>query len=701
MQTARRRSRRRAAACPDARRTWRNIRAMAHDDREGTDETVRQQPTADEGSADTLMASPSPTPTPLPPPPTPGESPTPGGPPGGIPSGALAVTRPLGRRTGGDGDVALPAGDSSRYTLGALLGHGGMGEVLLATDEHIGREVAVKRIRATDPSSEELSRFVREARVQGRLEHPAVVPVHDLGVDRDGRPYFVMKRLSGTDMSELLRRLGAGAEADEMDRRRLLLRAFVDVCLAVEFAHSRGVIHRDLKPANIMLGDFGEVYVLDWGVARAVSDGDAPGDPEAPGSAVEPAADGGAAAAIPPSGVHDLGLDTGDTRVGTVLGTPPYMAPEQLVGERAGSAADIYALGCILYEIAAGAQLHARTRAVGDAFVQIDARPSQRRLDAPPELDAICERATRVAPAERYPSARALGNAVQAFLDGDRDVALRRELAGQHLAEAREALARGDAEQHRRDAIRAAGRALALDPTAAGAADLVTHLMLTPPTAVPREVEHRLALLDAETARSQGQMAAAAMMGYLAFVPFLFWTGVRAVLPVIAFAGLAIVSGLQLYVLTRRERISAGHIYLNACINAALIATVCRMVGPFIIAPTLVMTTLMAYAAHAKLGRISVLAVILSASVAVPWALEGLGVLSATYRFIGGDLVLTSELVRFSGVPVQLAFAILLVVLMGVVAILSRTIAQRQREAARRLELQAWHLRQIVPTGAP
>jgi len=640
---------------------------------EATDETVRPRP--DEGNADTLVASY--TPTPLPPPPPAG--------------GAQPTTRPLGRRQGG-GEIALAAGDSSRYTFGPLLGQGGMGEVLLATDEHIGREVVVKRIRAANPTAEELSRFVREARVQGRLEHPAVVPVHDLGVDRDGRPYFVMKRLAGTDMGELLRRLRAGEEPDEAGRRRLLLRAFVDVCLAVEFAHSRGIIHRDLKPANIMLGDFGEVYVLDWGVARAISEGDA--------------AEAGAAAAVDPditapSATHDLGLDTGDTRVGTVLGTPPYMAPEQLAGERAGPAADIYALGCILYEIAAGEQLHARSRAVGEAFQPIDARPSRRRLDAPPELDAICERATRVAPAERYPSARSLGNAVQAYLDGDRDVAVRRDLARQHLTDAREALARGDGEQDRRDAIRAAGRALALDPTATEAADLVTHLMLTPPRAVPAEVKHRLEAFDTETARSQGRIAAAAMMGYLAFVPLLLWTGVRAIFPVVAFTGLALLSGLQVYALTRRERISAGHIYLNACVNAALIALVCRMVGPFVIAPTLVMTTFMAYAAHVRFGRISVVGAILIASVAVPWALEAAGVLSTTYRFIGGDLVLSSDIVRFTAAPVQLAFAVLLVALVAVVAVLSRTIATRQREATQRLELQAWHLRQIVPTATP
>ena len=277
---------------------------------------------------------------------------------GNAPTGIALTPLPLPPipavdRTGREGSAARhrgelrlpPIGDGTRYRFGEVLGEGGMGEVLLAHDEHIGRDVAVKRIRATQPSPEELSRFVREARVQGCLEHPAVVPVHDLAVDRDGRPFFVMTRLTGTTMLELLGKLRAGSEADAAAARRRLLHAFADVCLAVEFAHSRGIIHRDLKPANIMLGDFGEVYVLDWGVARALTEA----DPDGPPSASRPFA-------------ADLTLETGDTLIGTVLGTPAYMAPEQLAGDRAGPAADIYALGCILYEITAGVALHAQGR---------------------------------------------------------------------------------------------------------------------------------------------------------------------------------------------------------------------------------------------------------------------------------------------------------------------------------------------------
>jgi hypothetical protein len=288
---------------------------------------------------------------------------------------------------------------------------------------------------------------------------------------------------------------------------------------------------------------------------------------------------------------------------------------------------------------------------------------------------------------------------VQAFLDGDRDLAVRRELALHHIAAAKAALARGADETSRRDAMRAAGRALALDPTAAEAADLVTRLMLEPPKETPAEVERQVERLDTESARAQGRLAAYSMIGYLAFVPILLWTGVRSMSFVVAFAALAIASGLQVWHLTRKDHISTRGIYINALINAGLIAIVCRMVGPFIIAPTLVTTTLMAYAAHPSFGRMGVVSGILAGAVAVPWALEALGVLDSTYRFAGGELVLSSPVLTFSAVPVSLAFAALLVILVVVVALLTRVLAVRQRDAARMLEMQAWHLRQIVPTA--
>src|SRR5688572_14723008 len=133
----------------------------------------------------------------------------------------------------------------ARYIVGKELGAGGMGEVLLARDQQIERDVAIKRMRVTATPAA-VARFVREAKIQGRLDHPAIVPVHELATDPEGRPFFVMKRLTGTTLADLL-------VSPTPPSRQKLLRAFADVCLAIEFAHARGVIHRDLKPANIML----------------------------------------------------------------------------------------------------------------------------------------------------------------------------------------------------------------------------------------------------------------------------------------------------------------------------------------------------------------------------------------------------------------------------------------------------------------
>ncbi|HEY4176376.1 MAG TPA: serine/threonine-protein kinase [Kofleriaceae bacterium] len=572
------------------------------------------------------------------------------------------------------------ASESRRYTLGALLGQGGMGEVVLAVDEQIGREVAIKRIRSERPSPEELSRFVREARVQGRLQHPAVVPVHDLAYDGNGKPYFVMKRLSGTTMTELLEELRRMTDpGEEAALRRRLMRAFVDVCLAIELAHTQGIVHRDIKPANIMLGDFGEVYILDWGVARALGEAD------------EVVVDSGAKAAV------GLELDSGETRHGTVLGTPAYMAPEQMTGDRAGPSADLYALGCILYEIASGQLLHDKRRSVTQLLRPLDARPSRARAESPPELDAICVRATKLDPVERFASARAVGEAVQAFLDGDRDVAVRRELAAHHVTTARAALEAGTEGTARQTAIMAAGRALALDPTSSDAAAIVSRLLLEPPKEIPAEVEAAVIAKDVDSARSQGQLAALSLLGYFAFVPLLLWAGVRQMSLLVAFVALVVVSAAQIYTLTRGDRISLPRIYLNAATNALIIAVVCRFVGPFIIAPALVFTTLMAYAAHPSFGRLRYVSVILGAGVVVPWGLEIAGLIPRTYEFVDGQLRIFSPNLTFSSMPVQIGCALLLVALMTVVALLTRVLAVRQRDANRQLELQAWHLRQILP----
>ena len=198
---------------------------------------------------------------------------------------------------------------SEHYQVQERLGRGGMGEVVAAQDEVLGRGVAIKRMLDDAPSPRAVHRFIREARIQARLDHPAIPPVHELGHDRAGRPFIVMKRLHGTPLSQVLAAIDAGDAAMRAKfPRQRLLRAFADVCLAVEFAHARGVIHRDLKPANVVLGDYGETYVIDWGIAKVVGDT----DPEL-------------------ASLRESGDDL-STRAGATVGTPAYMAPEQRAG---------------------------------------------------------------------------------------------------------------------------------------------------------------------------------------------------------------------------------------------------------------------------------------------------------------------------------------------------------------------------------
>ncbi|MCW5808494.1 MAG: serine/threonine protein kinase, partial [Deltaproteobacteria bacterium] len=272
-----------------------------------------------------------------------------------------------------DSPVELPA---PGYLIGELIGRGGMGEVLAAVDTRIGREVAIKRMRGEAPSREATARFLREAMVQARLDHPAIAPVHELGADETGQPYFTMKRLTGVTLAAKL--------ADGGATLQLLLRAFVDVCRAISFAHARGVVHGDLKPANIMLGEYGEVYVIDWGIARVVD-------------TARPA----------PAPVDGAGPST-------PLGTPGYMAPEQLRDGTALPASDAYALGSILFELLAGEPLHPRgTLAIVSTLSTPAASPLERRPDrhVPVELDAITRAALVDDPAAR-PTARTLADDV-------------------------------------------------------------------------------------------------------------------------------------------------------------------------------------------------------------------------------------------------------------------------------------------------
>lgn len=560
------------------------------------------------------------------------------------------------------------AWDSSRYRLGDVLGRGGMGEVIAAHDLELERDVAIKRL-LDDRHSEHLeSRFVREARVQGRLDHPSIPPVYDIGRDREGRPYMVMKRLSGTTLAEILKQVEAGTIPYA---RETLLRAFVDVCLAVELAHARGVIHRDIKPSNIMLGEFGEVYVLDWGVAKLLGASDAD-DPRLP-----------------------LSAGSGDaTLTGAAIGTPSHMAPEQRDGRHAIDArADVYALGRTLCEILAAKRL--RTAAASDAERRASQRAPER--DVPPELDELCYAATAPEAGDRIAAARVLADGVQHYLDGDRDLALRKKLAADHLGHA---YVLHDRDETHTSALREGARALALDPTLAAAADLVGRLMLETPQTTPPEVESSLAQLDRTVARRNARVGMIAYLGYVAVALPLTAFGLHSPAYPAAFVATSLVLALAAWYGTRTPA-APWRVPVIVVGNAVLVAICARAFPPMTIAPGIAaITAMVLFISPAFRDRWMVpTALVLLLGVALPWAAEEAGWLTPTHANVEGGILLSSPALdlRELGLGVGLVYT---AILLGAAAIISRVHARAQRQAERQLHLQAWRLRQLVPERA-
>lgn len=326
------------------------------------------------------------------------------------------------------------------------LGVGGMGEVFLVRDRALNRSVALKAIRgklAGKPAN--LKRFLREAQITAQLQHPGVVPVYELGELGDGRPYFTMKEVRGRTLGSLIKAVHEASAPGQWNgvdgwTLRRLVEAFQRVCETVAFCHSRRVVHRDLKPSNIMLGDYGEVLVLDWGIAKVIGDSEDQ-EPGSPAERIE-VTDGHA------------------TRAGAVTGTPAYMAPEQARGshDEVGPATDVYALGAVLYEILYNRPPYSLSEAsTREALPAGPVAPIPAgvldlagRLPVPRELQAICLRALATEPRDRYPQAGPLAAEVSAWLEGAKNLAVARQVLGQaerQLEEVRELRRRAGSER--------------------------------------------------------------------------------------------------------------------------------------------------------------------------------------------------------------------------------------------------------------
>ncbi len=299
----------------------------------------------------------------------------------------------------------------SRFTLIRQLGQGGLGNVWLARDEKLNRNVAIKEMNTHALQSPKAwQRFDREAEITGHLEHPNVVPLYQYGTDtKSGEPFYTMRFVGKRTLADAIEEYHDRCQAGKCDPLLLhrLLNAFLDVCQAIAYAHSRGVIHRDLKPENVALDNFGQVIVLDWGLAKVADDGELGGQI---------------------SGDHDLTDEAlAKTMVGEVIGTPLYMSPEQASGGTVCHQTDIYGLGAILFAILTGFAPHEKSlngvddrHAVRDVLKSIaeNATPLPRdyRIDVPIDLESICKKAMSRKKYARHESASELATEVERWM---------------------------------------------------------------------------------------------------------------------------------------------------------------------------------------------------------------------------------------------------------------------------------------------
>jgi len=541
-------------------------------------------------------------------------------------------------------ETTLALADMERYEVQHVLGRGGMGEVFLSHDRRLGRTIASKVMRNDrELGAEGRARFLREVRVQGQLEHPSIVPVYDLALNAAGDPFFTMRRLDGQTLQETLDALRAGAPGAAPAGTRRLLGAFCQVCLAVDFAHSRGIVHRDLKPANIMLGTYGEVMVLDWGLARR----------------------------------HD---DDDET-------------------ERASTRSDVYALGAILFEILSLERLHSSGFAMTGSpdAPAVAQRLAALRLEVAPELIDACVRAT--APhAARTSSARTLGDAVQSYLDGERNAELRVSMAETHALAAEVAgLEEGTAQK---SALREIGRALALDPANARAQSLVRSFFLAPVTQLPAALAARQQEAESQRILSASRVAGFGYLTLLLYLPVLIHMGIRSPALVGAlYAGLLAASAAGLSLGFRPHWQSHARVQLTLITGMLLVGLTSTVFGPLLAVPPFAVGNTVAWAILLERRRRAIAIVLGVLAMWGPFVFELTGLVSPSVTFTEQGIIILPRAVALPELP-----TLLLVLVTGAMTVIVSAysvgrVSDALRSAEQRLLMQSWKFEQLAPVA--
>lgn len=572
----------------------------------------------------------------------------------------------------------------SRYQRKRVIGQGGMGTIVLVEDRTIGRNIALKQLNFDANTDEDRARFAREARVQGQLEHPAIVPVYDVGTGADGKPFFTMKRVRGQSLHEILLDQASGKPTPFS--RRKLLSAFSQLCAAVHYAHERGVVHRDIKPTNVMLGAYGEVYLLDWGVAKIAGE-------------------------LPTRQQSDQQIDAKagvHTGHGSVMGTLTTMAPEQAVGAEVDARTDVYALGAVLFEILTLQPFHPRgeiEEVIQKITMGVEARASVRapEVDVPPELETLVVKATRLQPADRLASAMLMRDAIEAYLDGDRDLELRRDASRKHAetakTEADRALkapsaANEEEEGARTTALSEVGKALALDPDNKEALGTLVRLLTTPPRVMPKEIaiEHEQSF---RRNVRRGGIAAAVVYGYISLNAFATWRlGVH---DVRMFSTAHVLWGLAfLTSLFTVFRPSYPALFMTFLFGITTSAYVTGVYGPYLLVSSFITmhAVLFAFVRDWK-PRIAVIVIS-----CIAWTVsvfgDSWGLFPKTVRFIDGSMTIHSTVIGLpeTSTTIYLYASVLATIIAPSLVVGALRSAYQRSEAAMRL--QSWQLSRLV-----